>query len=49
MESLGKDDETETNRNLLQLTVQKLPILRRKTPSKLSFANQDPNPETSSF
>jgi hypothetical protein len=30
MESPGKDKENETNRDLLQSTVQKLPILRRK-------------------
>jgi hypothetical protein len=30
MESPGKYEENETNRDLLQSTVQKLPILRRK-------------------
>jgi hypothetical protein len=32
MESPGTDEETETNRDLLRSTVQKLPILRRKKP-----------------
>jgi hypothetical protein len=36
MESPGKYEENETNRDLLQSTVQKLPILRRKKPPEVA-------------
>jgi SNF2 family DNA or RNA helicase len=40
MESSGKDEETETNRDLLRSLVQKLPILRKKKTLKIVIANQ---------